>query len=51
MLDRFLVFAFIVLFVIGITVGWNVPLTHLVLSLGVVVLIQASENLWDALHP
>lgn len=51
MTNRLLALALIVLFLIGTFCGWNVPLTHLVLSLGVIALTLTGANLWDALHP
>lgn len=50
MTNRLLTLALIVLLFIGICFGWNVPLTHLVLSLGVIALTFTGANLWDELH-
>lgn len=49
MTNRFLIFAFFTLFCIGLFGGWNVPLTHLVFSVGLAVFIRLAWNLWDTL--
>lgn len=50
MTTRFLTLAFFVLFAIGLFGGWNVPLTHLVFSVGLVAFIRIAWNLWDEFH-
>lgn len=50
MVNRFLIFTFFALFAIGLFGGWNVPLTHLVFSVGLAAFIRLAWNLYDDLH-